>query len=97
VADGFLSSMNGSSVTFVGGDVHDVLKALEGGSLSMNECLLPLSFVGDGVTGNAFKSDCFVATGDDGISGVFSGSNELMVIKVVCCWLIRFRAKLNKK
>ncbi len=50
----------------------------------MNECLLPLSFVGDGVTGNAFKSDCFLATGDDGISGVFSGSNELMVVKVVC-------------
>ena len=63
----------------------------------MNECLLPLSFVGDGVTGNAFKSDCFVATGDDGISGVFSGSNELMIVKVVCCWLIRFCAKLNKK
>ena len=84
LADGFLSSMNGSSVTFVGGVVHNVLKALEGGSLSMNECLLPLSFVGDGVTGNAFKSDCLVATGDDGISGVFSGSNELMVVKVVC-------------
>ena len=77
--------------------MHDVSKALEGASMSMNECLLPLSFVGDGVTGNAFKSDCLVATGDDGISGVFSGSNELMIVKVVCCWLIRFCAKLNKK
>ena len=77
--------------------MHDVLKALEGGSLSMNECLFPLSFVGDGVTGNAFKSDCLVATGDDGISGVFSGSNELMVIKVVCCWFFRFGAKLKKQ
>ena len=75
--------------------MHDVLKALEGSSLSTNECLLPLSFVGDGVTGNEFKSDCFLATGDDGISGVFSGSSELMVVKVVCRWVIGFSGKLN--
>ncbi len=76
--------MNGSSVTFVAVVVRNVFKALEGGSLSMNECLLPLSFVGDGVTGNALKSDCFLATGDDGILDVFLGSDELMVVKVVC-------------
>ncbi len=49
-----------------------------------NEHLLPQSFVGDGVTGNAFESDCFLATGDDGMSGVFSGSDELMVVIMVC-------------
>ena len=46
---------------------------------------LPQSFVGDGVTGNAYESDCFLATGDDGKSGVFSGSDELMVVKMVSC------------
>ena len=75
--------MNGSSVTFVGGVVSDDFKALEGGSLSTNKRLLPQSFVGDGVTVNAIKSDCFLATGDDGMSGVFLGSDELMVVKVV--------------
>ena len=49
----------------------------------MDGRLLPQSFVGDGVTGNAFESYCFLATGDDGMSGVFSGSNKLMVVKVV--------------
>ena len=44
---------------------------------------LPQSFVGDGVTGNAYESDCFLTTGDDGKSGVFSGSDELMVVKVM--------------
>jgi hypothetical protein len=81
---GFLSSMNGSSITFVGGVMRDDFKALEGGSLSTNKCLLPHSFIGDGITGNAFKSDCFLATGNDGMSGVFSGSNELIAVKVVC-------------
>jgi hypothetical protein len=63
--------------------MRDVFKALEGGSLSTNECLLPQSFVGGGVTGNAFEYGCFLATGDDGMSGIFSGSDELMVVKVV--------------
>ncbi len=44
------------------------------GSLSTNGRLLPQSFVGDGVTGNAF---------DDGTSGVLSGSDKLMVVNVV--------------
>jgi hypothetical protein len=44
---------------------------------------LPQSFVGDGVTDNTYESDCFLATGDDGKSGVFSGSDELMVVKMV--------------
>ena len=64
---GFLSSMKGTSVTFVGGVVCDVFQALDGGSLSMDGYLLPQSFIGDGVTGNAFESNCFLATGDDGI------------------------------
>ncbi len=55
----------------------------ERGSLSIDGRLLPQSFVGDGVTGNAYESDCFLATGDDGKSGVFSGSDELMVVKMV--------------
>jgi hypothetical protein len=81
---GFLSSsMKGSSVTFVGGVVRDIFQALEEGSLSMNGCLLPQSFVGDGVTGNAFELRCFLAMGDDGTSGVLSGSDELMMINVV--------------
>ncbi len=71
VPDGFLSSMNGSSVTFVGGDVRNVFQSWERGSLSMDGRLLPQSFVGDGVTGNANESDCFLAMGDDGKSGVF--------------------------
>ncbi len=49
----------------------------------MDGRLLPQSFVGDGVTGNVHKSDCFLATGDDGKSGAFSGSDELMVVKMV--------------
>jgi hypothetical protein len=79
----FLSSMNVSSVTFIGGVVHDVFQALEGGSLLTDGCLLPQSFVGDGVTGNAFESDCFLAMGDDVTSGDFSSSDKLMVVKVV--------------
>ena len=51
----------------------------------MDGCLLPQSFVGDGVTGNMHESDCFLATGDDGKSGVFPGSDELMVVKTVSC------------
>ncbi len=54
----------------------------------MDGRLLPQSFVGDGVTSNAYESDCFLATGDDGKSGVFSGSDELMVVKMVSCWVI---------
>ncbi len=80
---GFLSSMNGSSVTFVGGVVRDVFQALEGGSLSMDGHLLPQYFVGDGVTGNVFESDCFLAMGDNGTPGIFLGPDKLMVIKVV--------------
>jgi len=49
----------------------------------MDGRLLPQPFVGDGVTGNAYESDYFLATGDDGKSGVFSGSDELMVVKMV--------------
>ena len=53
---GFLSSsMKGSAVTFVGGVVRDVFQVLEEGSLSANGRLLPQTFVGDGVTGNAFE------------------------------------------
>ena len=52
----FLSSMNGSSVTFVGGVVRDVFQSREGGSLSTDGRLLLQSFVGDGVTGNVFES-----------------------------------------
>jgi hypothetical protein len=77
----FLSSMNGSSVTFVGGVVRDVFQSWQGGSLSTNGRLLPQSFDGDGVIGNAFGFDCFLATGGDGMSGVFSGSDKLMVLK----------------
>ncbi len=44
--------------------------------------MLPQTFVGDGATGNAYESDCFLAMGNDGKSGVFSGSDELMVVKV---------------
>ncbi len=51
--------------------MSDIFKALEGGSLSTNERLLSQSFVGDGVTGNSFESDCFLATGNNGMSGVF--------------------------
>ena len=79
---GFLSSsMKGSSVTFVGGVLRDVFQ--EEGSLSMNGCLLPQSFVGDGITQNAFELRCFLAMGDDGTSGVLSGADKLMVVKVV--------------
>ncbi len=49
----------------------------------MDGRLLPQSFVGDDVTGNAYESDCFLAMGDDGKSGVFSGLDELMVVKMV--------------
>ena len=48
--------------------------------MSSDGRLLPQSFVGDGVTGNAYESDCFLAMGDDGKSGVFS-SDELTVVK----------------
>ncbi len=51
--------------------------------MSTDGRLLPQSFVEDGVTGNAYESDCFLATGDNGKSGVFSGSDELMVVKIV--------------
>ena len=78
-----LSSMKGSSVTFDGGVVHDVFQALEEGSLSTNGRLLRQSFVGDGVTGNAFELRCFLAIGDDGLSGVLSGWDKLMVVNVV--------------
>ena len=53
------------------------------GSLSTNGCLLPQSFIGDGVTGNAFELGCFLTMGDDGMSDVFSGLDKLMVVKVV--------------
>ena len=56
---GFLSSMKGSSITFVGGVMRDNFQALKEGSLSTDGCLLPQSFVGDGVTGNIFKFDCY--------------------------------------
>ena len=62
---------------------RDIFQALEGGSLSTDGRLLPQSFVGDCVTGNAFESNCFLTTGDDGTPGVFLGSNKLMVVKVV--------------
>jgi hypothetical protein len=75
--------MKGSSVTFVGGVVRDNFQALKGGSLLMDGRLLPQSFVGDGVTGNAFESEGFLATCNDGTAGVFLGSDELMVVKVV--------------
>jgi hypothetical protein len=45
--------------------------------------LLPQSFVGDGITGNAFELRCFLAMGDDGTLGVLSGSDKLMVVNVV--------------
>ena len=81
---GFLSSsMKGSSVTFDGGVVRDVFQALEEGSLSTNGRLLPQSFVGDGVTGNAFELRCLLAMGGDGTLGVLSGSDKLMVVNVV--------------
>ena len=35
------------------------------------------------VTGNAFKSESFLAMGNDGTSGVFLGLDKLMVVKVV--------------
>ena len=41
------------------------------------------SFIGDGVTGNAFELRWFLAMGDDGTLGVLSGSDELMVVNVV--------------
>jgi len=81
---GFLSLlMKGSSVTFVGGVMRNVFQALEEGSLSTNGRFLPQSFIGDGVTGNAFELLCFLAMGDDGTSGVLLGSDQLMVVKVV--------------
>ena len=46
----------------------------------MNGRLLPQSFVGDGVTGNALELRCFLAMGDDGMSGVLSGLDKLMVV-----------------
>ena len=81
MTDGFLSSMNGSSVTFVVGVVHDIFQSREKGSLSMDGRLLPQSFVGDGVTGNAYESDCFLATGDDGKSGVFQVRTNSWLLK----------------
>ena len=96
LGDFLSSSMNGSSVTFVGGVVRDIFQALEEGSLSTNGRLLPQSFVGDGVTGNTFELHCFLAMGDDRMSGVLSGSDELMVVNVVILCIIRFSDKLNK-
>jgi len=61
----------------------NVFQALEKGSLSTNGSLLPQSFVGDGVTGNAFELRCFLAMGNDGTSGVLSGLDKLMVVKVM--------------
>ena len=66
-----LSSIKGSSVTFVGGVACDVFQVLKEGSSLADFHLLAQSFVGDGVTGTTFESDCFLATGDDGVSGVF--------------------------
>jgi len=63
--------------------MRNIFQALEEGSLSTNGHFLPQSFVGDGVTGSAFELRCFLAMGDDGTSGVLSGSNILMVVKVV--------------
>ena len=80
---GFLLSMKGSSVTSIGGVVCDDFQALKGGSLLTDGHLLQQFFIDDGVTGNAFKSAGFLATGNDGTSGVFLGSDELMVVKVV--------------
>ncbi len=71
--------------------MRNVFQSREKGSLSMDGRLLPQSFDGDGVTGNAYESDCFIATGDDGKSGVFSGLDELMVVKMVSCWVIQFQ------
>ncbi len=59
--------------------MRDDFRALKEGLLSTNFCLLPHSFIGDGVTGKTFESGCFLATGKDGASGVVSGSAELMV------------------
>jgi len=83
--------MNGSFITFVGGVMRNVFQSREKDSLSTDGRLLPQSFVGDGVTGNVYKSDCFLAMGDDGKPGVFSGSDELMVVKMLSCWVIRFQ------
>ena len=55
--------------------MRGIFQALEDGSLSTNGRLLPQSFVGDGVTGNAFELRCFLAMGNDGTSGVLSGSD----------------------
>ena len=94
---GFLSSsMNRSSVTFIGGVVRNIFQVLEEGSLSTNGRLLPQSFVGDGITGNAFELHCFLAMVDDGTSGVLSGLDELMVVNVVLLCIIQFSGKLNK-
>jgi hypothetical protein len=60
----------------------DDFQALKKGLLSMNFCLLPKSFVGDGVTGKTFELGCFLATSNDGASGVVSSSAELMVKKI---------------
>ncbi len=88
--------MNGSSVTFVGGVVRDIFQVLEEGSLAANGRLLPQTFVGDGVTGNTFELHCFLAKGNDQMSGVLSGLDELMVVNVVLLCIIHFSGKLNK-
>ncbi len=92
--DGFLLSIKGSSVAFIGGVVRDVFQALKEGSLSTDGRLLPQSFIGDGVTSKTFESNCFLATGNDSTSGVFSGSNKLMVVKW-CFDMIAFIGKFN--
>ena len=92
--DGFLASIKGSSFIFVGGVLRDVFQALKEGWSSTDGCLLPQSFVGDGVTGKTFKSDCFLAMGDDGTASAFSGLDKLMIVK----WyfdVITFTGKLN--
>jgi len=77
--------MKGSSVLFVGSVVHDFFHALMGGSLSSNGRLLPQSFIGDGITGNAFELGCFLAICNDCPSDVLLGLDELMIIKVMLC------------
>ncbi len=63
--------------------------------MSTDGGLLPQSFVGDGVTGKAYESACFLAMGNNGKSGIFSGLDELMVVKMVSWWVIWFSVKLN--
>ena len=79
LVNGFLLSIKGSSVIFVGGVMLDDFHALKEDSSPMNFLLLPQSFVEDGVTKKTLAKGCFLAMGNDGLSGVVSDSGELMV------------------